>query len=231
MSDKIIHVAILEDHQSVIDGYVYRLSQAADIQVAASALYGEDVEGMLSGQEVDVLVLDVGVKTGPQNSNIYPLPFIIPGLLERYPNLNIVIISMHAERPLIQEMLKAGASGYVLKDDQEAILDLAAVIRTIAAGGFYLSPTASSLLRKRPTSVTGGLLSARQLEAISLCAAYPDGSSAELAKRMNIANSTFRNLLSGAYIKLEVRTRAAAIAKARQMGLLPDESGFILPGG
>jgi DNA-binding CsgD family transcriptional regulator len=63
-------------------------------------------------------------------------------------------------------------------------------------------------------------LSIRQLQALSLCAAYPDALTTDLSKEMAIANSTFRNLLSGAYIKLNVHTRAAAIAKAQSLGII-----------
>jgi DNA-binding CsgD family transcriptional regulator len=53
-----------------------------------------------------------------------------------------------------------------------------------------------------------------------MCAAYPDASTAELADKMNISHSTMRNLLSGTYIKLNVRNRTAAILRAQQLGLL-----------
>jgi DNA-binding NarL/FixJ family response regulator len=62
------------------------------------------------------------------------------------------------------------------------------------------------------------------LEALSLCAAYPHSKTAELARKMKIANSTVRNLLSHAYLKLDVQTRAAAVAKARQLGIITPES-------
>jgi DNA-binding CsgD family transcriptional regulator len=65
---------------------------------------------------------------------------------------------------------------------------------------------------------------ARELEALSLSAAYPNSKTAELAHKMKIANSTLRNLLSSIYLKLDVHTRAAAIAKARQMGIITSDS-------
>jgi DNA-binding CsgD family transcriptional regulator len=63
-------------------------------------------------------------------------------------------------------------------------------------------------------------LSPRQLEAISLCAAYPEKTTSEIAALMDVANSTVRNLLSEAYMRLEVPNRMAAVAKARQLGYL-----------
>jgi hypothetical protein len=61
------------------------------------------------------------------------------------------------------------------------------------------------------------------LEALSLCAAYPDAETDFLAQKLGVTGSTLRNLLSGTYFRLGVRTRAAAIAKAHQLGIIPVE--------
>lgn len=223
MSGK-IRVAILDDHQGIIDGYLYRLAGAPDIEVVATVLYGEALEPMLAQHEVDVLLLDVHVPTNPNNANPYPILFLIPKLLQSYPSMEVLVISMHTQRTMIHAVMEAGASGYVLKDDQITIQKLASVIRTIAGGGIYLSQQAYQQLLKRQGFVTLPLTT-RQLEVLSLCAAYPDASTADLAKKMCIESSTVRNLLSGAYLKLDVHTRAAAVAKAHQAGLLtPDVS-------
>lgn len=66
----------------------------------------------------------------------------------------------------------------------------------------------------------GSPLTPRQLELLSLCAAYPDMSTAELADVMSVSNSTVRNLLSSAYLRLNVHSRTAAVEKAREMGLI-----------
>jgi DNA-binding CsgD family transcriptional regulator len=54
-----------------------------------------------------------------------------------------------------------------------------------------------------------------------LCAAFPDASTSELAEKMGVEPSTMRNLLSGAYEQLNVNSRAAAISRAMQLGLIP----------
>jgi len=221
MADK-IRVAILDDHQGIIDGYLFRLNGEPDIEVVATMAYGEMLEPILAQQPVDVLLLDVHVPGSPENLNPYPILHLIPKLLQTYPDMSILVISMHVQRTLIQAVMEGGASGYVVKDDQSTIKELASVIRTVARGGIHLSRAAYEQLRKRGDDL-GLPLSPRQLEALSLCAAYPDATTVEMAQKMNIASSTLRNLLSGAYLKLEVRTRSAAVAKARQMGLLvPD---------
>lgn len=215
-----IRVAILDDHQSILDGYIFRLSKDPEISVVGTLSYGEALEPLLEQQGVDVLLLDVQVPTSPENSNPYPILYQIPRLLQTYPRLEILVISMHSQRTLIHALMESGASGYILKDDQASIRDLAAIIHSVASGGIYLSDQAYRQVMK---SQGGGIdlpLSSRQMEALSLCAAYPDENTAELARRMGIVNSTMRNLLSLAYLKLNVRNRTAAIAKARLLGLI-----------
>jgi DNA-binding NarL/FixJ family response regulator len=213
-----IHVAILDDHISIIDGYLYRLSKSPEIQVTATGTYGEELEPMLARHAVDVLILDVSLPTSPENHNPFPVLHIIPRIFQQYPNLNILIVSMLNQHTLIEALVDIGVSGYILKEDQASIQQLGKIITTIAAGGIYFSEAA---YRKSPPSNIKPVLTSRQLEALSLCAAYPDGATILLAHRLGISGSTLRNLLSGAYLRLGVRTRAAAIARASQLGLLP----------
>lgn len=224
-----IHVAILEDHPPTVDGYLFRLSKAPDIEVIAARNYGDDLELMLSHGDVDVLLLDVHVPTNSKNANPFPIMYWIPRILEAYPDLSILIISMHAQRSLIKAVMKAGVSGYMLKDDHKAYSDLEGIIRRIAAGGMYMSQQARQQLGKLPQGDLNKPLSPRQLEALSLCAAYPNDSLATLGQKMNVANATIRNLLSSAYLKLGVNTRHAAVMKAQHLGFIvsgslnPDE--------
>ncbi|MBU1661915.1 MAG: response regulator transcription factor [Chloroflexi bacterium] len=217
MSSK-IKVAILDDHQSIIDGYLYRLNPIKDIEVVATLNFGEELEPLLENHSIDVLLLDVQVPTAPDNANPYPILHLIPEFLQLYPDLHMLVISMHDQPTLIKAVMEAGASGYLLKDDQASIQELGNIVMAIAKGGIHLSQQVyQKLYKKLPKETT---LTARQLEALSLCAAYPNETTAELAKRLEVANSTFRNLLSGVYIRLEVRSRAAAVAKARHLGLI-----------
>ena len=113
--------------------------------------------------------------------------------------------------------MEAGASGYILKDDQATIQDLGNIVLSVAKGGIYFSQKG---FFKHNSSKNEELLTARQLQALSLCVAYPECLTEELAHRMGVSNSTVRNLLSGAYLRLSVHNRAAAIAKARELGII-----------
>ncbi|MBN1449504.1 MAG: response regulator transcription factor [Anaerolineales bacterium] len=219
-----IRVTILDDHQGIIDGYLYRLSSAPGFEIAATLSYGEELEPTLEAHPTNVLLLDINVPTSAENPNPYPILHSIPSLLQKYPDLDILVISMFAERSLIQAVMEAGASGYILKDDQATIRDLANVVVSVANGGVYFSQKAHKLFLKNKHIDDSVPLSPRQLEALSLCAAYPDWTSADLAEKMSVSNSTVRNLLSGAYIRLGVHSRTAAIEKARQLGLITPHS-------
>ena len=214
-----IRVAILDDHQSIIDGLSYRLSMTSRIQIVGTARYAEDLEPMIADKDIDVLILDVSVPNSAEDHNSYPVLHTIPQLLKKYPKLNILIISMFTQHSLIDALVNTGISGYIFKDDQESIQEMDKVVEKIANGGVYFSQGAYWDARENPVD---SLLTERQLEALSLSASRPDGDTITLASKLGITGSTMRNLLSGAYLRLGVRTRAAAIAKAQQLGLLPN---------
>lgn len=222
MSPK-VRVAILEDHQSTIDGYLYRLQDLPEITVVGIAMFGSELEPLLGEHPADVVLLDVNVPTAPGNPSPYPILHLIPELLQKHPNLTLLVISMLTERPLIQAVLKAGASGYILKDDGAAIRELGSIVLSVANGGIFLSQQAHQQLFRRPASDSETALTPRQLEALSLAAAYPEASIAELAVKLGVTHSTMRNLLSGAYLRLEVNHRTAAVAKARALGHITPE--------
>ena len=155
-----VRVAILEDLAVVVDGYRYRLAQVPGIEIAFAAPDGQSFEAQLAATAADVVLMDVGVPTAPDNDNHYPIPAALPRLHSRYPNLNVIIVSVSADHVLIDTMLTAGATGYRVKSDTEAYERLAEIITIVADGGQYLSQTAQQLLRRtRPGDGAAQLLS------------------------------------------------------------------------
>lgn len=219
MVEKKIRVAIIDDHQSIIDGYVYRLESRPEVEVVASGLNGEDLQQILSGQEVDVLLLDLSIPSSPKDPSPYPIFHELPTLLREHPELKIIVISVFTQLSLVQAMFELGISAYIFKDDQVSIQLLSNVVKTVSEGGIYMSQGAyPSSSIAHPEQV----LTPRQFEVISLCMAYPNLTTNALAAQLNISTSTCRNLLSGAYQRLGVQNRAAAIAEAQRLGILPD---------
>jgi DNA-binding NarL/FixJ family response regulator len=219
-----IRVTIMDDHQSIVDGYLYRLSQVPEINVVATLAYGNELEASLKEHPADVLILDVHVPISTEHADPYPILHTIPKLIQVYPDLAILVISMHDERGLIRAIVEAGASGYILKNDTKKIQELGKWVVAVANGDVCFSEKALKAFMSKGEEP----LTARQLEALSLCAAYPNSKTAELARKMKIANSTLRNLLSSVYLKLGVQTRAAAIAKARDLGMITPDSTLFL---
>jgi DNA-binding NarL/FixJ family response regulator len=213
-----IRVAILEDHQSTIDGYNLRLAEYPNIIVVATALFSEEIITLLETYAADVLILDINVPISKDNRNIQPIHKLITELKKEFPKLVILVISMHAQRAMIRSILEAGTKGYILKDDFASVRNLGSIIKTLAKGGTYMSNRVSEIVFSG--HIEESILTPRELEVLSICAAYPDENSADLADRLNIANSTVRNFLHKIYIKLQVHGRAAAILKAQEKGLL-----------
>jgi DNA-binding NarL/FixJ family response regulator len=175
---------------------------------------------MLAKHPIDVLLLDLSVRTSEENSNPFPILHVIPKLLQKHPNLIVLVISMFVEPGLMRSIVEAGASGYMLKDDTGAFRELGNVVLSVARGGIYFSRRVHDLYVQSGQAGNDKSLTPRQLELLSLCAAYPDLSTADLAQKMSVSNSTVRNLLSSAYLRLNVHSRTAAIEKARELGLI-----------
>lgn len=220
-----IRVSILDDHQTIIDGYIHRLHNTPGIEVVATALSGEELESMLAENPTDVLILDVQVPTSKENPNLYPILNLIPNLLEKYSDLAIIVISMHNQPSMIKAIMEMGVSGYILKEDYETIQNLGKIILAMNKESVHLSQQAyKQLFRRTPTKID---LTTRQLEALSLCATYPEATLAKIAQQMGIADSTVRNILSDAYHRLNVRTKSTAVVKAQQLGLIPPPTAQI----
>lgn len=215
-----IQVAIVDDHQSTVDGYGFRLSQWPGIAVAGTATFGNEIEPLLVAHPVHVLLLDVNVPTAPDNTIPYPILHVVPKLLNQYPGLSILIISMMLRRSLIEELLAAGASGYLLKNDRASMVALGRLVQTVVAGELVISPEVRRLLDSERDSENSVRLTPRQQEALSLCAVYPAWTHVDLANYLSVAPSTARNTLHGAYVRLDVSNLAAAIDKARRLGLI-----------
>jgi two-component system nitrate/nitrite response regulator NarL len=204
-----IKVAILEDHQSIIDGYHMRLDEASGIEVVGIANNGEELNTLLKEKlELDVL-----------NENPIPILHYVPRILADNPNLNILIVSMYTQPSLIKALSDVGVSGYIFKTDSDSIRRLPAIIKSVATGGRYFSDHADDT--SKPDAASKQILTTRQLEILTYCASYPDLSTEQIALELGIASSSVRNMLSETYDRLNVHTKAAAITKARLLGLIP----------
>lgn len=93
-----INIAIIDDHQSIVDGYLFRLQADANVRVVTSAGLDEELEPILTNHPVDVLLLDVSVSLHAGSTDPLPILHEILRLPARYPDLHILVISMHNQR-------------------------------------------------------------------------------------------------------------------------------------
>jgi DNA-binding NarL/FixJ family response regulator len=213
-----IKVAILENHQSIIDGYLYRLSLSDEFEVVGAIYYGADLDAFLKKHLVDVLILAAYVPISASDRAAYPVVNVIPSILAKYPGLRILIVSMFANPTFVRAVSELGVSGYILKNDRDSILKLDRIVKKIAMGDIYYSEEIeNSILPKAGNH----LLTLRQLEILSLFAASPDCTTGNVAQKLGVADSTVRNLLSRVYKTLEVHNRMSAVSKAQKLGMLP----------
>lgn len=217
---KPIRVAILEDYLITLEGYKSCLSRVPNIEIVATASYGDELLPLLEKNSVDVLILDVMVPTSKDNSNPYPMYQVMKKVIQSHPSLYMLVISMYSERTLIESIIESGATGYLLKSDTKSMSELGSIILSIAAGDVYFNKEIREQLLKRNRQHGDIDLTPRQLEAMSVCVAHSNLSNLQLAEKLGVAHSTFRNLLSGSYIRLGVSNRSAAIAKVRDLGLI-----------
>ena len=132
-----IRIVLADDHSVIRSGLRVLLDRETGLEVVGEA---EDAAGavrMVEKRNPDVLVLDL------QMPGAAPLEDV-PRLLDAHPGLSIVVLTMRNDPLTAREMLRAGASGYVLK--QAADVQLVEAIRAAAAGGAYINPALGAAL-------------------------------------------------------------------------------------
>lgn len=205
-----IRVALLDDHPLILRILRHELARAIDIQIIWEAGEAGQLMALVSKAPPDVLVLDLGFA----GQNFEPVA-AVRDLRARFPDMHILVLTAQDDPVWIEELLRAGAQGYVVKSD-DLSLRLADGIRAVAAGRTFLSPAASSGLTQAHRKYS---LTPRERAILRLAA---DGlANPEIAQALGISDGTVRNHISNIYTKLEVTTREAAIREAQQLRELP----------
>lgn len=177
-----------------------------------------------------VLLTDLGL---PDGSGIE----IIKQCYARYPDCNILVITMFGDEKNVLSSVEAGATGYILKDSDQ--LDVGRAMRELLAGGSPMSPViARKVLNRarayedrrpdpaaestsRPAATGRQLLTAREAEALNLIArGYTYD---ETAQRLSVSLSTVQTYVRSIYGKLAVNSRGQAVVEAHRQGLLQDD--------
>ena len=182
-----INILIVDDHAILRAGLKHLLSESADIVVAGEAGNGVDALALARSGAWDAMVLDMSM---PGKSGIE----LIKQIKAENPRLPVLILSMHAEDIFAVRALRAGASGYLCKDNAESQLEQA--IRKVAAGGLYINPAVAEKLAVEVLGATGTMtgalphtrLSDREYQVVRYIAAGL--SVTEIGNRLNLSVKT-----------------------------------------
>jgi DNA-binding NarL/FixJ family response regulator len=209
-----VRLVIADDHQMLREGLTHSLADEG-LDVIGEAADGDQAVERALELRPDVVLMDV---TMPERNGIEATQEI----RQLDPGIKVVMLTMHADADVLAAAVKAGASGYLLKDC--SIEEIAHAIRTTAAGHTLMSSNvASSMLDElRRLDETDGneerVISQREEEVLQLIA---DGcSTPEVAERLYISQKTVKNHLASIYQKLEARDRTQAVLQAVRMGIV-----------
>ena len=210
-----MRVLLADDHTMVRESLVGLLQAEGDVQVVAQAANGiEAVEQALETRpDVVVTDLSMGVLNGLE---------VIRRLRDALPGTRVLVLTMHQEDEYVLQAVRAGASGYLVKDSAPA--ELLAAVRALHAGRAWFGPQAARALAEqlqhpeRMVNDPYGTLTAREREVLHLIA---EGmTTKEIARKLSIGVKTAENHRGRVLAKLGLRNTAEVVRYAIGKGLL-----------
>ncbi|MFC3897588.1 response regulator [Lentzea rhizosphaerae] len=201
-----IRLVIVDDHPVVRDGLRGMLA-AADFEVVGEAASGDEAVAVVTALSPDVVLMDLRMPGSDGLSAIERL--------RTHPCRVLVLTTYDTDRDVLPA-IKAGATGYLLKDTPRDELQRA--IRAAHAGEAVLSPAVATRLLGQVRKPALEPLSARELDVLALVA--KGSTNRAVAAALFISEATVKTHLLHVYAKLGVSDRAAAVAVAYERGLL-----------
>lgn len=210
-----MRVLIADDHTMVRESLVSVLQADGDVQVVAQAADGMEALEKALQTRPDIVVVDLSM---PRLNGIE----VVRRLREALPATKVLVLTMHQEDEYVLQAVRAGASGYLVKDSAAA--ELLAAVRSVHAGRGYFGPQAAKALAEqlqhpeRSVDDPYGRLTAREREVFHLLA---EGlTTKEIARQLTISAKTAENHRARVLDKLAVRNTAELVRYALRKGLL-----------
>ncbi|CRK49416.1 two-component response regulator (YvqE) responding to cell wall stress [Rhodococcus sp. RD6.2] len=204
-----LRIVLVDDHPVVRAGMRALLSSVDGLEVVGEASSGEEALDVIRTQHPDVVLMDLRLGSGMDGAEATGA--IIAG--ERPPK--VVVLTTYDTDADILRAVEAGASGYLLKDsDPEKLID---AIRAAARGETVLDPGVAQRLYRRIRAPHEDL-SAREIEIVTLVARGM--SNRAIARELFVTEATVKSHLVHVFSKLSVDSRTAAVAVARDRGLI-----------
>jgi DNA-binding NarL/FixJ family response regulator len=211
-----IRILIADDHKMFREGIKALLDKEKHISVVGDVADGNEVINFLENNEVDIILMDIDM--GKPNG--IDATF---NLKKKFPDVNVLALSMYGEHNYILKMIEAGANGYILKNAGKE--EMLTAINSVAAGGSYFSREVSvrlfeniNKLQKKESDKSDIPLTNREIEILKLIS--QEYSNAEIADKLFISIRTVdthrRNLIE----KLRVKNTAGLVKYAMKKGMV-----------
>lgn len=211
-----IRILIADDQAMVRAGLRLILESQPDMEVAGEAADGEEALRAASVTRPDIVLMDIRM---PRLDGISATK----RLIEHDPAVRVLVVTTFDADQYVFEALRAGASGFILKESSPE--QLVAAVRLIAAGDALLAPARTrrlieSQLRPRPSTDTSGVdrLTEREREVLVLMARGLDNG--QIASDLHVSDATVRTHVGHVLSKLGARSRAQAVVVAYESGLV-----------
>lgn len=216
-----LKLAIVEDDPRFRAAFAYAIEAAEDMELIAQA---DDLPAgfaLLDGEVPDVMLVDLGLPSGNGVE-------LIRRVATRWPECDVIVVSIFGDEAHVMSAIAAGASGYLLKDT--GARELTEQIRTLRAGGSPISPVIARRLLQIlsrpkeqgciPANSAGVALTPQESRVLALAA--KGYSYDEVAGLMGVSRHTVMTYVKRIYRKLQVHSKTEAVYEARRMGLLKD---------
>jgi DNA-binding NarL/FixJ family response regulator len=210
-------ILIVDEEGIMRDGLCALLMSDSTLEIVGAASSGREAVQAAAGVRPDVIVIDfsMAMKTGPET---------IANLKRRWPDARVLVLTFRHEDHFIDAVLRAGADGYVLKNDSRT--ELFAAIRSVAGGKSHFSPSIhdrvvsgyveSADSTQRRKGAAAGMLTTREREVITLIA--KGHRTREIAQFLSLSHKTVEKHRSNLMRKLGLRTATAVAAYAISHG-------------